>query len=52
MKFKILALHSGGLAGLGTAAQIMTPARLKAIYGLDMDVIAHPVTGHPLAIAR
>jgi iron-chelate-transporting ATPase len=49
---EILALHTGRLIARGSPAEIMTPDRLQAIYGVAMEVIGHPVTGQPLSFVR
>ncbi|MGO4524126.1 ATP-binding cassette domain-containing protein [Microvirga sp. 2MCAF35] len=49
---EILALQAGRLIARGTPEEIMTPPRLQAIYGIAMDVIAHPVTGQPVSFVR
>jgi iron-chelate-transporting ATPase len=49
---EILALRAGRLIAHGPPAEIMDPAHLRTIYGLDMDVMAHPSTGAPVAVAR
>ena len=43
------ALKAGRLVAEGVPATIMTPAMLGMIYGIDMDVMPHPVLGSPLA---
>jgi iron complex transport system ATP-binding protein len=48
---EILALHSGRLIARGTPEAIMTPEALARIYGVAMDVIVHPGTGRPVAVA-
>jgi iron complex transport system ATP-binding protein len=48
---EILALHSGRLIARGPSEAIMTPHQLEAIYGLRMDVMTHPSTGRPVAVA-
>ncbi|MBK1842358.1 ATP-binding cassette domain-containing protein [Azospirillum sp. YIM B02556] len=48
----IVALHGGRLIDRGTPAEIMTPARLGAIYGLPMAVIPHPDSGEPVGLVR
>jgi ferric hydroxamate transport system ATP-binding protein len=47
---EILALHSGMLIARGTPEEIVTPERLKAIYGVAMRVIPHPDLRLPVAI--
>lgn len=49
---EILALKAGRLIARGTPGDIMTPGQLQSIYGIAMDIIAHPVTGHPVSIVR
>ncbi|WP_245435425.1 ATP-binding cassette domain-containing protein [Microvirga calopogonii] len=49
---EILALKAGRLIARGMPDEIMTPSRLQAIYGIAMDVIAHPVTGQPVSFVR
>ncbi len=48
---EIIALHSGRMIARGTAEKIMTPEQLQAIYGLKMEVIRQPGTGHTVALA-
>ncbi len=49
---EILALHSGRLIARGTPAEIVTSGQMRRIYGLEMDVLPHPASGMPIAIAR
>ena len=49
---EIVALHSGRLIARGTPAEIIAPERLEEIFGIAMDVMAHPSTGAPITIAR
>ncbi|NYT68867.1 ATP-binding cassette domain-containing protein [Pusillimonas noertemannii] len=46
----IIALHSGRLIARGTPDQILTKACLQDIYGIAMEVVRHPVSGHPVAL--
>ncbi|MDQ0349128.1 ATP-binding cassette domain-containing protein [Ancylobacter vacuolatus] len=45
----LLALRGGRLIAHGPCHEIMEPERLRAIYGLDMGVMAHPVSGTPMS---
>ncbi|WP_018388848.1 ATP-binding cassette domain-containing protein [Ancylobacter sp. FA202] len=45
----LLALRGGRLIAHGPCQEIMEPERLRAIYGLDMGVMAHPVSGTPMS---
>ncbi|HEY0292563.1 MAG TPA: ATP-binding cassette domain-containing protein [Hansschlegelia sp.] len=47
----IVALHSGRMIARGSPAEIMTPAKLQAIYGVAMDVLPRPDSGAPIAYA-
>jgi iron complex transport system ATP-binding protein len=49
---EILALKAGRLIARGTPSDIMTPERLQSIYGVAMEVIAHPVTRQPVSFVR
>ncbi len=46
---EIIALHSGRLISRGAPDEIMKPPVLKAVYGIDMEVIEHPFSKRPLA---
>jgi iron complex transport system ATP-binding protein len=47
----VAALHSGRLIARGAPSRIVARDQLRAIYGIAMEVIPHPVTGAPLAFA-
>ncbi|HEY0121134.1 MAG TPA: ATP-binding cassette domain-containing protein [Rhizobium sp.] len=47
---EIVALHSGRMIARGSPASMMAPEALKQIYGIDMAIMTHPVTGHPVAV--
>ncbi len=44
----LLALKSGRLIALGPPTEIVTPASLNTIYGIQMGTFSHPVEGNPL----
>ncbi len=48
---RICALKGGRVVVSGRPDEILTHERLREIYGIDMDVIAAPKTGFPLAYA-
>lgn len=48
---RIHALKGGRVVASGTPADILVPDTLRAIYGIDMDVIATSSLYHPLAYA-
>ncbi len=49
---RLTALRGGRVIATGTPADIMTPARLHAIYGVDVSMVAHPVLGTPVALVN
>lgn len=48
----IHALKGGQVVAGGAPGEILEPAMLKAIYGVEMDVVPHPGLGVPLAYVR
>ncbi|WP_103707389.1 ABC transporter ATP-binding protein [Paraburkholderia eburnea] len=42
---ELIALHSGRLLARGTPQALMRPDTLESIYGIPMDVVAHPRGG-------
>ena len=38
-------LHGGRLAALGAPTDVITPASLRALYGVEVDVVAIPGSG-------
>ncbi|HCP28598.1 MAG TPA: heme ABC transporter ATP-binding protein, partial [Pseudomonas sp.] len=49
---QILLLEQGRSYALASPAGVLTPKALKAVFGIDVIVQAHPERGHPLVIAR
>lgn len=49
---QLTALHGGRVITSGTPDDIMTPAQLQAIYGVDMSLAIHPVLGIPVALVN
>ncbi|EST16981.1 ABC transporter family protein [Pseudomonas putida S610] len=49
---QILLLEQGRCYALASPASALTPKALKAVFGIDVIVQAHPERGHPLVIAR
>ena len=47
----IIALHSAKMISRGRPENIITPEMLQRIYGLPMEVLVHPTTGHAVAVA-
>lgn len=49
---RLLLLEAGRVYALGTPDDVLTPAALDAVFGLEVLVQPHPERGHPLIIAR
>lgn len=48
----IVAMADGQVVAEGTPEQVLTPAHLEEIYGLDADVVPDPLLGHPVVLPR
>lgn len=46
---RILALDAGRIVARGGAADILRPEVLRRIYGLELGVMAHPLSGRPMS---
>ncbi|MBF0686710.1 MAG: ATP-binding cassette domain-containing protein [Cellulomonas sp.] len=44
----VLVLSAGRLAAAGPPAEVLTPALMREVYGVDAHVLTHPVTGRPV----
>ncbi|RDE07652.1 ABC transporter ATP-binding protein, partial [Pelagibacterium lacus] len=40
-------LSEGRLHSAGPPGQVMTPATIRDVFGVDVSVLEHPLTGHP-----
>lgn len=47
---ELIALKQGRLLKQGRPSEIMTAGVLKSIYSIDMNIIAHPHSGKPVAL--
>lgn len=45
---RLVLLHEGRIAALGTPSEVLTPARLQEVYGAAVEVRPHPITGRPV----
>lgn len=45
---RLLLLDRGRIAAIGTPAEVLTPGRVREVYGVDVEVRAHPATGRPV----
>ena len=43
-------LCEGRLLAVGSAAEVLTPARLSHVYGVEIVVAPHPLYGTPLVV--
>ncbi|MEV7550269.1 ABC transporter ATP-binding protein [Amycolatopsis sp. NPDC089917] len=42
---RIAVLRGGSLAACGTPAEVLTPETVRAVFGVDVTPVTHPVTG-------
>lgn len=47
---RLYVLERGRIVTGGTPAEVLTPALLDAVYGVDAEVIPHPRTGSPTVV--
>jgi iron complex transport system ATP-binding protein len=47
----LIALHNGQVAAAGPPAEVVTPALLRQVFGVEADVVPDPRSGVPLCIA-
>lgn len=46
---RLIALHSGEVIASGTPHEMMTPDTLSKIYGMELALFSHPITGQPIS---
>lgn len=44
----LIALHSGRVAAAGAPGDVLTPALLRQVYGVEATILRHPGDGRPL----
>jgi iron complex transport system ATP-binding protein len=44
----LVVLHGGRQVAAGTPEQVLTPALLRAVYGVDASLLRHPASGKPM----
>ena len=45
---RLIVLHQGRVAAAGSTADVLDPALIRRVYGVDAVVLDHPLTGRPL----
>jgi iron complex transport system ATP-binding protein len=45
---RVIVLQDGRVVAAGPTAQTLTPALIRAVYGVDATVLEHPATGRPI----
>jgi len=48
---RLVLLAGGAVVADGPPAELLTPDRLRAVYGDKLDVVPHPRSGQPLVLA-
>lgn len=48
----VVAMAHGRVAAQGAPGEVIVPEVLAAVYGLDVDVVADPLLGHPVVLPR
>ncbi|MBE7186024.1 MAG: ATP-binding cassette domain-containing protein [Methylobacterium mesophilicum] len=49
---RVIALKDGRLAAANDMEDFMVPERLRDVYGVAMNVVRHPISGIPVALAE
>ena len=49
---RLVLLDRGRIAADGAPAEVVTPARLRDVYGADAEVLRDPATGSPVVVVR
>lgn len=44
----LVVLHAGRIAAAGAPSEVLTPALLRQVYGVDATILHHPADGRPL----
>ena len=44
---RLVLLAEGRIAAMGTPGEVLDATRLRAVYGADVAVHPHPITGRP-----
>ncbi|TFC06499.1 ABC transporter ATP-binding protein [Cryobacterium adonitolivorans] len=47
---RIVLLQEGRLVAFGTPAEVLRPETIRAVYGVDCDIMPHPRTGLPVIV--
>ena len=45
---RLVLLHNGKVVATGTPEEVLTPALLRSVYGVEATVLRHPDSGRPL----
>lgn len=45
---RLILLHDGSTVAAGLPQDVLTPALLRSVYGVDVTVLRHPASGRPL----
>jgi iron complex transport system ATP-binding protein len=45
---RLVMLHEGRVVAEGSPRDVLTPERLRQVYGASVHVLPHPLTGRPV----
>jgi iron complex transport system ATP-binding protein len=48
---RVALLSNAALRAVGSPEEVLTPHHLSEVYGLVINVVAHPINGSPLVLA-
>ena len=49
---KVLAMQGGKVAAFGTADDVMSPELIQELFGTEVAMVAHPVSGKPIIVPQ
>ena len=49
---RVILMNEGAVAATGAPTDVLSPERLREVYGTELAVLAHPGTGRPIVVHR
>ena len=47
---RMILLHEGKIHSDGSPSEVLTKTNIKSTYGVEVEIIKHPVTGSPIIV--